>query len=164
MKQTHITDSPASGIGHPMQHTVAPDMPLPETEACLSMLQPLEIPSHEFLSQLAREDSQAYEALRRELLESFIESTPARHKRRLRGLQFRVDNERRLSHTALGSTVRIYQLMWESFLCLNREWQDFARMNEECEKLQEPTQALEYVPKRTARIIEFRPSHALDSI
>jgi len=160
MNQTHLMDNPASDIDQSMQHTVTPEMPPQETEVCLSVPQPLEIPSHEVLSQLAREDPHAYEALRRELLESFIESAPARHKRRLRGIQFRVDHERRLSRSALGSTVRIYQLMWQSFLCLNSEWQDFVRLYEEYESDQESTVAAAYAPKGTARIIEFRPSNA----
>jgi len=72
------------------------------------MQQPLELPTHEFLSQLMRDDPLAYESFRRELIESLIDSAPARSKQRLRGIQFRVDSLRRLSGTALGSTLRIH--------------------------------------------------------
>ena len=71
---------------------------------------PTELPSHEELSQLARDDPQAYETLRRALVENFIDNAPDKYKKRLRGIQFRVDHQRQLSHTALGSTVRIYKL------------------------------------------------------
>lgn len=117
----------------------------------------LELPSHEVLSQLVRDDPQAYEALRRDLIESFIDSAPARLKTRLRGVQFRVDCKRRLSRSALGSTVSVYKLMWQSFLCLNREWQDLVGIKEGFENLHGATPAAGCLPKQSARIIEFLP-------
>lgn len=118
--------------------------------------QPLELPGHEELSQLARDDPQAYEQLRRELVEDFIDSAPAKYKTRLSGIQFRVDCERQLSHSGLGSTVRVYKLMWQSFLGLNRRWQDLVRTKEEYENWHDST-AAECLPQESARILEFQP-------
>jgi len=123
----------------------------------MSARQRLELPSHEFLAQLARDDPQAYEAFRGELLENFIDSAPARLQPRLHGIQFRVDSVRRLSRSALGSTVKIYELMWESFLCLNQGWQNTLRMKNEYENSQGSMSTAECDPGASARIIEFRP-------
>lgn len=113
-----------------------------------------QLPSHDILAQLARDDPLAYEALRRQMVEGFINSAPERLKPRLRGLQFRVDSVRRLSRaSALGATVRIYELMWKSFLQLNEVWQDFVPL----ENRQGARPATKYAPKKNARILAFRP-------
>ncbi len=119
----------------------------------MSEHQPIELPSYETLAQLAREDPQAFESLRRAVIDSFIDSAPDRLSARLRGLQFRVDCERQLSHSALGATVRMYALMWESFLRLNDAWQSFMRLDEDGED-SIPTS---YLPNRHAHILELRP-------
>lgn len=85
------------------------------------------LPVHDELVELLRRDPEAYEALRRELIEELIEAAPADLKPRLRGLQFRIDGVRSLSRSALGATVRIYEMMWRSFLTLNQELASFPR-------------------------------------
>ena len=123
----------------------------------MSERQPLELPSHEVLSQLAQDDPQAYETLRREVIEGFIDSAPEGIKFRLRGIQFRVDSVRRLSRSTLGSTLRVYTLMWESFLRLNDGWQDLLRMTNGGKTASGHAPAADFVPKAGARVIEFRP-------
>ena len=120
-----------------------------------------ELPSHEFLSQLVHDDPAAYEALRRELIEGFISSAPERLKLRLNGIQFHVDSLRHLSRgSALGATVRIYQLMWKSFSRLNHNWQELVQIHDEYENRAGPGLTAAYVPRTSARILEFRPRHA----
>lgn len=120
----------------------------------MSERQSVQLPSHEVLAQLARDDPQAYELLRSEMIERFIGSAPEGIQQRLRGIQFRVDCVRRLSQSALGATVKISKLMWESFLSLDRSWQSLARL----EKGQyDPARDAEFFPQGNARIIEFRP-------
>lgn len=115
----------------------------------------LTLPSHEELSKLARDDPPAYEALRREIIDDFIDNAPDKLKPRLRGLQFRVDNLRRLSRSALGSTVKIYDLMWKSFVAMNYQWQEFVNMKDslpgQCSR--EDGRGL---PEHSARILQFR--------
>ena len=123
----------------------------------MSARQPVELPSHEVLSQLARDDPHTYEALRQEVIERFIESAPARIKPRLCGIQFRVDSVRRLSRSTLGSTVAVYELMWESFLRLNHTWQEVIHLKEGYMDTHAPALASEYSPVGSARILEFRP-------
>lgn len=89
---------------------------------------PLALPAHEDLSRLARDDPPAFEALRQKLIDNLIDRASERTKPRLRGIQFQVDCLRRLSGSALGSTVKIYELMWKSFLDLNYNCQDFVQM------------------------------------
>jgi hypothetical protein len=56
---------------------------------------------------------------RHKLLDELIEKSP--NARRLRGLQFRIDMERRLAHASLGACMRLYGLMWDAFGKLNTE-------------------------------------------
>jgi len=86
------------------------------------------IPDHETLARFARDDPAAYEAWRERMIDALIESAPARLKARLRGLQWRVDWIRKRSGSALGSTLRINELMWDSFHTLNDCWQDLASL------------------------------------
>ena len=117
------------------------------------------LPNHEVLAQLARDDPNAYEALRREVIEGFIDSAPERLKPRLSGIQFHVDGLRRLSRSsALGSTVKIYGLMWESFERLNQVWQDF-RLDP---AQQGSTPATKCVPKQSAQVLHIRPRAVCD--
>ncbi|MBI5922534.1 MAG: DUF3135 domain-containing protein [Betaproteobacteria bacterium] len=116
-----------------------------------------ELPSHELLSHLAHKDPNAFETLRRELVENFIDNAPEKYRARLNGLQFRVDCERRVSRSALGSTLRIYKLMWESFSNLNDEWQKLVRTRGQREYLRDSAVTVAYLPKESARIIDFRP-------
>lgn len=106
-----------------------------------------EHPDIEFLARLAKDDPDAYEVLRSRLVNELIDGAPESMQRRLRGLQFQIDQARRLAHTPLGATVRIYSLMWGSFLTLNRELSG----------LHSDSPA----PERTARIIDF-PGAVID--
>lgn len=117
----------------------------------------LELPVHEELSKLARDDPEAYEAFRREIIERFIDNAPARLRHRLSGIQFRVDGLRQLSRSALGSTVRIYELMWKSFLDMNHEWQDFSHMKDHWLSGETSIAAAGHRPSGNARILEFQP-------
>lgn len=63
---------------------------------------------------LARTDPEAFERRRREVIESFIESTPEAHREQLRRLQWRIDTERNRAPTPLAACIRISAMMWES--------------------------------------------------
>lgn len=102
-----------------------------------------ENPDHDELSRLARDDPEAFEALRKQLISQLIERAPRHLQRRLEGVQFRVDAVRARSRNALGATVKVYQLMWGSFLGLR----------EELITLREPLRA----PQCKAQVLDFRP-------
>lgn len=66
-------------------------------------------------SDLARSDPAAFEEKRKQAIADLIATMPEAHRQRLRGLQARIDLERRRSSSALGACIRISNLMWESF-------------------------------------------------
>ena len=123
----------------------------------MSERQRVELPSHEALARLAQEDPQAYEAWRREVIDRLIESAPARIRHRLRGIQFRVESMRRLSRSALGSTVKMYELMWKSFLSLNHNWQDLVHSRAGYVNPNDSTFGAQYTRNACATVLEFRP-------
>jgi hypothetical protein len=116
-----------------------------------------ELPNHEYLSDLALNDPQAYEDLRQKLINSFIESSPDRIKSRLLGIQFRVDSIRSLSKSPLGSTIRISKLMWESFYNLNQAWQDFIHLRMDNPNISGSSTTSDNVTKPSAKILTFTP-------
>ena len=70
---------------------------------------------------MARNDPQRLERLRLELTGNVIESAPnERQRARLRGLQFRVDMERKRSNSPLAATIRISEMMCHSLADLHR--------------------------------------------
>lgn len=79
------------------------------------------LPPHDVLARLAREDPEALEALRRELIERYIAGAPEGIQLRLRQLQFRIDGIRKTSSSPLVASQRIHALMWESFVQLKEE-------------------------------------------
>jgi len=117
--------------------------------------QQVELPSHESLSALALNDPKAFELLRQELVDRLIENAPARLKPRLLGIQFRVDGLRRLSKTALGSTVRISKLMWESFYNLNNALNDLSQLKLEDANVESKLRE-DCINHPTAKILAFR--------
>ncbi len=67
-------------------------------------------------SLLARRDPAAFEARRAALIEDFLSRIPTPGQRRLRGLQFRIDMERRRARTPMAACLRLSSLMWDSLV------------------------------------------------
>jgi Protein of unknown function (DUF3135) len=65
---------------------------------------------------LARNDPSAFEARRLELIEDFLRQFPPVEQRRLRGLQFRIEMERRRARTPMAACLRLSAMMWDSLL------------------------------------------------
>ncbi|MBI1195654.1 MAG: DUF3135 domain-containing protein [Gammaproteobacteria bacterium] len=61
---------------------------------------------------LAARDPEAFERQRREILDQAIADAPERLQKRLTGLQWRIDTERRLARNPLSSCIGIYEKMW----------------------------------------------------
>ena len=88
-----------------------------------------EMTQFDALATLAQNDPEAFEAERRRLLEEFMQEVPERHHRRLHGLQFRIDMERRRAKTPVSACLRISAMMWESFGKLQTSLQELSRGN-----------------------------------
>ncbi|QCF26968.1 DUF3135 domain-containing protein [Hydrocarboniclastica marina] len=71
----------------------------------------MEKPPFDQLKKLASTDPAAFEQLRSDLLEDFIQSTPPAHHQRLRGLQFVVDSRRSLAKTPVKAMLEIQSMM-----------------------------------------------------
>ena len=93
---------------------------------------------------LARDDPDEFERRRQAMIEAVIAEAPPALQGRLRGLQSRIDLERRRAKTPLGATVRLQSMMWERF----------AELREALQALANGT-ALPAAPKESARILPF---------
>lgn len=69
---------------------------------------------------LAERDPARFESLRSRAIDELIARAPAGRRQRLRGLQWRIDTARARSRTPLAATLRISDMMWESFFELDR--------------------------------------------
>ena len=67
-------------------------------------------------AKLARTDPYAFETRRLAIIESFLRQFPPPDQRRLRGLQFRIDMERRRARTPMAACLRLSAMMWDSLL------------------------------------------------
>jgi hypothetical protein len=65
--------------------------------------------------ELYKSDPEEFERCRKAVIQSVIKATPKQHQRRLKGLQFQIDMERRRSDSALQSCMRISSMMWDKF-------------------------------------------------
>ncbi|MGK0499729.1 MAG: hypothetical protein ACJAYG_001371 [Oceanicoccus sp.] len=73
------------------------------------------MPSFDSLLELAQHSPEEFEQLRNKLANDIIEAAPQSQRIRLRGLQFIIDSNRRLSKNPLGACIRISQMMHNSF-------------------------------------------------
>lgn len=67
-------------------------------------------------SRLAITDPAAFETRRLALIEAYLRRFPPLPQRRLRGLQFRIDMERRRARTPMGACLKLSAMMWDSLL------------------------------------------------
>lgn len=74
----------------------------------------LSLPSFEEMQTMAREQPEALERLRRDLTEQLICNAAPRGRRRLRGLVFTIEAERRKAHNPLQACIRLSQMMLDS--------------------------------------------------
>lgn len=75
----------------------------------------LEVPfDFDVWAELARNDAEAFEQRRLEVIEDYIASAPESMQPRLRRLQWRIDAERRRYKHPLKSCVMVFNMMWDS--------------------------------------------------
>ena len=81
----------------------------------------VKLPAFDVLVDMARNDPQRLESLRRKLTNHIINNAPSEQQRkRLEGLQFRVDMERKRARTPIAATIRISEMMCHSLADLHR--------------------------------------------
>ncbi len=77
-----------------------------------------EWPSFDELKRMAETSPERLEAFRINEIEALIAQAPEHLRRRLRGLQFQVNSQRRLHKSPMGSCVAISRMMHDSLLRL----------------------------------------------
>ncbi|MHA7881557.1 MAG: DUF3135 domain-containing protein [Saccharospirillum sp.] len=79
-----------------------------------------DFPGFDTLLQLAQQDPEALEALRQSLMEDLINSAgTSDSKRRLEGLRFKIDMNRRKAKNPLQSCMKLSEMMWDSVLVMS---------------------------------------------
>ena len=73
------------------------------------------LPSFDKLRELAQNNPEELERLRIELVEQLIHEAPEPYRRKLRGLQFRIDMERRKAKSPMAACITISGMMHDSF-------------------------------------------------
>jgi len=103
-------------------------------------------------SGLAKQDPDTFEAMRLAVIEDAIASAPKDRQQRMRCLQWRIDQERRLSYSPIGACIRISQMMWENLMGDDG-------MVEQIDYLSKPAKngIPDQKPRHHATIIPFRP-------
>ena len=66
--------------------------------------------------ELANRDPEGFERRRQAIIENYLGSLPLSKQRRMRGLQFRIDMERRRAHTSMGACIKLSSMMWDALL------------------------------------------------
>lgn len=86
-----------------------------------------ELPSFDTLVELAAKDPDGLEQLRHDLIEDIIARAPQTQRRRLEGLQFTIDMERRRAKNPVQSCMRMTQLMYERVIDLQDTLNDLVK-------------------------------------
>ena len=95
-------------------------------------------------AELAREDPEAFEIKRKDIIEDVISGAQRRNRQQLRRIQWKLDRIRDTSATPLAAFIRMQELMWDSVLG------DDGLLA----ALQQTPEA-EKAPRRSAQVLEF---------
>lgn len=95
---------------------------------------------------LARHDPRAFEAARRQVLQSVIASAPQGQRRRLEGLQWKIDRERELADNSLAFCFKLSSLMWDKVLGDNGLVDNLEQLRRVKPPREQPTQQVAVLP------------------
>ena len=99
---------------------------------------------------LARDNPDEFEAKRQEQIDLFFEKVPENRHSRLKGLQWQIDQTRKLSRSPMASCIKISTMMWESVDRLRE--QQYELVNTVTGKIERTTNK----NKKSADIIDLR--------
>lgn len=69
------------------------------------------LPSFARLQEMAQQDPDALERLRQQHVKAAIEAAPENYRKRLEGLQFQIDGQRRMAKSPMASCLTISKMM-----------------------------------------------------
>ncbi len=75
----------------------------------------IQLPEIDLLIKMAIDDPQGLERIREQLCSQLIENAPQKYRKRLYGLQFQIDMERRRSKNPMHSCIKLSQMMLDSY-------------------------------------------------
>jgi hypothetical protein len=78
------------------------------------------MPSFDEMVRLAKNDPETLERIRLKLIEETIAEAPENCQRRLRGLQFQIDMERRRASNPMGACIKISKMMHDSLYTMRQ--------------------------------------------
>ncbi len=102
---------------------------------------------------IAQQDADTFESMRLAAIEEIIESAPEKNRERLRCLQWRIDQERRLSKSPMGACIRISHMMWETLVGEESLTSHLHSLAESCE----PGEHTAKPHPHQAQVIPLRP-------
>jgi len=100
-------------------------------------------------AQLAQQDPEAFETMRSELLNEFIQSSPSRIQKQLEGVQWKIDHIRQRANSPEEALAEITTMMWEAAQQLGQRQQELLAL---CSG-EEPTST---PSRQTAQILDFK--------
>lgn len=108
--------------------------------------------------QLANSDPDAFEQKRQKAINKIIQNAPQAKQKRLRCLQWRIDQTRRLSTTPLAACIKISKLMWNSVLGENGLLVTLQGLEAEINPGSNKSPGrISSGSRRTAKILRFQP-------
>ncbi len=115
-----------------------------------------DLPSFDILLKLAKEQPDELERFRQEQVENIINSAPEECQRRLRGLQFQIDAQRKIhADSPMGACMKINQMMHESFAELRNWLNTITGVND---PLNADMQSIDRNTKIAAKVLSFPAS------
>ncbi|NOX75708.1 MAG: DUF3135 domain-containing protein [Gammaproteobacteria bacterium] len=109
------------------------------------------IPDFDQLAALAQDDPESFEAVRRQCIESFIQSVSEKKRQRLTGLQWQIDQRRELARNPMASCIAISNMMWDSLHNLNSYQRELLALSVGRNSHSEPK-----IPADTPTVVPFR--------
>lgn len=100
-------------------------------------------------AKIAKEDPDAFEDMRKKMIQDVIEATSPEVKKRMQGLQWKIDNIRSTSPNPMASCLKISQMMWDNVLGEDGLLENMRKLNDP-EQISKPKQ-----PKESATIINL---------
>ncbi|MBL1259638.1 MAG: DUF3135 domain-containing protein [Thiotrichaceae bacterium] len=100
-------------------------------------------------AQLAQQDPVAFETMRTELLNEFIQNSPASIQKKLEGIQWKIEHVRRRANSPVEALAEITGMMWQSTQLLSKKQQDLLDVYAGKEVTASPTQ-------ESAQILHFQ--------
>lgn len=90
----------------------------------------MELPDFDTLKELATTEPARLDAILEQQIDQLMTRASPDQQRRLRGLQFKIDGQRRLAKNNLDSCIRIANMMRESFYVMRSEMLQFSEQEE----------------------------------